>query len=200
MSNDGSTYAPSVRTEDDDDVATRNHKGTFKKTKNFLMPIDDDQVKVVVGRKVYKLGPVVGVSDDGVTANTKAQNTKKIVAKLFKFAGLLTTDGKAAFNRALAQCLNLRKVPEQYADDATTWAPEAHNIQLAERAIAAIQGRWDAQLSVHLKVALNLSNDKLDRIRAGLSFGCSVEPDGQRRNENSFAFRGSSPSTSCECL
>ena len=46
------------------------------------MPIDD-QVKVVVGRKVYKLGQVIGVSDDGVTAKVKAQNTKKIVAKLF---------------------------------------------------------------------------------------------------------------------
>ena len=178
MSNDGSTYAPSVRTEDDDDVATRNHMGTFESQRTFAMPIDP-QVKVVVGRKVYKLGQVIGVSDDGVTAQTKAQNTKKIVAKLFKFAGLLTTDGKVAFNRALAQCLNLRKVPGQYADDATTWAPEAHNVQLAERVIAAIQGHWDAQLSVHLKVALNLSNDKLDRIRAGLSFDCSVGPDGQ---------------------
>ena len=178
MSNDGSTYAPSVRTEDDDDVAMHNHRGTFQKSKNFEMPIDD-HVKVVVGRKVYKLGPVIGVSDDGVTAKVKAKRTKKIVAKLFKFAGLLTTDGKVAFNRALAQCLNLRKVPGQYADDATTWAPKAHNVQLAERVIAAIQGHWDAQLSVHLKVALNLSNDKLDRIRAGLSFDCSVAPDGQ---------------------
>ena len=139
MSNDGSTYAPSVRTEDDDDVAMHNHRGTFQKSKNFAMPIDD-QVKVVVGRKVYKLGQVIGVSDDGVTAKVKAKRTKKIVAKLFKFAGLLTTDGKVAFNRALAQCLNLRKVPGQYADDATTWAPEAHNVQLAERVIAAIQG------------------------------------------------------------
>jgi hypothetical protein len=124
MSNDGSTYAPSVRTEDDDDVATRDHMGTFEPKRNSAMPIDD-QVKVIVGRKVYKLGQVIGVSDDGTHADTKAKNTKKIIAKLFKFAGLLTTDGKVASNRALAACLNLRKMPRQYADDATTWAPEA---------------------------------------------------------------------------
>ena len=49
MSNDGSTYAPSVRTEDDDDVAMRDHMGTFEPKRTFAMPIDA-QVKVVVGR------------------------------------------------------------------------------------------------------------------------------------------------------
>jgi len=183
------SYTPSVASVQEEPAITpRRHRdnGTFVSTpaneKRQRTIAQDDTVKVVVDTKMYKFGDRLDVSDDASSQpdpRERNKQTSKILMKLVKFLNILTTDGKLAFNRVLAACLRLRNVPKALSDDAATWPPAMHRLKIAEAVIAGIQGHWDAQLSVHLKCALNLSNDKLDRLRAGLGFDCFAGADGK---------------------